>query len=168
MKRMSCYMDQQMLVVVVGVQDQSQEEEEPWMRHLDEVTPTYWLVGVSENGDMELYSVQDFSLTSVALNFSHQADVLVDNMSTRDSIHAELAINLNKLSPLAEILMVGMGMQGRRPNLLARDRELVMYEVYTYHSRSFAQELHQCLILRERRSKTKSSPLHPTPPPPPK
>jgi hypothetical protein len=29
-----------------GVQDQSQEDEEPWMRHLEEVTPTYWLVGV--------------------------------------------------------------------------------------------------------------------------
>ena len=122
---------------------------------------------------MELYSVPDFSLRFVALNFPHQADVLVDNMSIRASIHAEPAIHLNKLSPLTEILMVGLSMQGWRPNLLARtrDSELVMYEVYTYHSRSLAQEqlkirfkkMHHGLILRERRSKTKSSP-----PPPPK
>ena len=67
MKRMSCYMDQQMLVVVVGVQDQSQEEEEPWMRHLDEVTPTYWLVGVRENGNMELCTVSQTSQSGLWL-----------------------------------------------------------------------------------------------------
>ena len=63
------------------MQDQSQEEEEPWMRHLDEVTPTYWLVGVRENGNMELCTVSQTSHSGLALNFPHQADVLVDNMS---------------------------------------------------------------------------------------
>ena len=92
------------------MQDQSQEVEEPWMRHLEEVTPTNWLVGAWANGNMELYSVSYFSLRFVALNFPHQAEVLVDNMSTRASTQAEPAIHLDKLSTLTEVLMVGLGM----------------------------------------------------------
>ena len=57
-----------------------------------------------------MYSVPDFSLRFVALNFPHQADVLVDNMSTRANTHAEPAIHLDKLLPLTEVLMVGLVM----------------------------------------------------------
>jgi len=149
-----------------GPVDQSQEEEEPWMRHLDPVTPTYWLVAVRENGNFELYSIPDFSLRFVSLNFPHQVDVLVDNMSTRVSTSsAEQTHRLDRLSPITEVLMVGLGMQGKRPVLLARtkDSELMMYEVYPYYSRNLAQEqlkirfkkMSHGLILRERRSKTK-------------
>ena len=54
------------------------------MKYLDTVTPTYyWLVGVRENGNMELYSLPDFSLRFLSLSFPHKVDVLVDNISTR-------------------------------------------------------------------------------------
>ena len=157
-----------------GVLDQSCDEEEPWRRHLEPVTPTFWLVGIRESGNFELYSVPDFSLRFVSLHFPHQLDVLVDNMSTRATSHAEPSRGLDKLSPLTEVLMVGLGMQGRRPVLLGRtkDSELVMYEVYPYYSSSLAQEqlkirfkkIHHGLILRERRSKARkdapTSPIH--------
>merc|ERR1719427_218227 len=158
-----------------GLLDQSQEEEEPWMRHLDPVTPTYWLVAIRENGNFELYSIPDFSLRFVSLNFPHQVDVLVDNMSTRVSTsNTEQSHRLDRLSPITEVLMVGLGMQGKRPVLLARtkDCELMMYEVYPYYSRNLAQEqlkirfrkMSHGLILRERRSKTKKEtptlPIH--------
>ena len=147
-----------------GLLDQSQEEEEPWARHRDPVTPTYWLVAVRENGNFELYSVPDFSLRFISLNFPHQPDVLVDNMSTRAS-HGEQSSRLDQVSPLSEILMVGLGMAGRRPILLGRtkDSELVMYQVYPYYSRTLTQDqlkmrfkkVKHGLILRERRSKSK-------------
>eukprot|EP00092_Neocalanus_flemingeri_P020040 GFUD01021700.1.p1 GENE.GFUD01021700.1~~GFUD01021700.1.p1 ORF type:complete len:1406 (+),score=514.90 GFUD01021700.1:53-4270(+) len=156
-----------------GVADQGCEEEEPWRRHLEQVTATYWLVGVRESGNFELYSVPDFSLRFVSLNFPHQLDVLVDNMSTRATSHAEPTRGLDRLSPLTEILLVGLGMQGHRPVLLGRTKnsELVMYEVYPYYSRSLAPEqlkirfkkINHGLILRERRSKTKKDVAPPTP-----
>jgi hypothetical protein len=65
---------------------------------------------VGKNGNMELYSVSDFSLRFVALNFPHQGELLVDNMSTRASTQAEPAIHLDKLSTLTEVLMVRLGM----------------------------------------------------------
>ena len=70
-----------------GVQDQSQEDEEPWMRHLEEVTPTYWLVGVRENSNMELCSVPDFSLKFVALNFPRPPGRHVDGQQEHQGQH---------------------------------------------------------------------------------
>jgi hypothetical protein len=38
------------------------QEDESWKRHLEPVTPTYWLVAVRQNGNFELYSMPDFTL----------------------------------------------------------------------------------------------------------
>ena len=42
--------------------DKGGEEEEAWRRHLEESPHTFWLVAVRENGNLELYSVPDFTL----------------------------------------------------------------------------------------------------------
>ena len=42
--------------------DDDEEEGEGWQRHLRIAPPTYWLVTVRANGNLELYSVPDFTL----------------------------------------------------------------------------------------------------------
>ena len=62
---------------------------------------------------------------------------------------------LDRLSPLTEVLMVRLGMQGGR----LRPGPRTMYEVYPFNSRNLTQErlkirfkkMHHGLILRERR-----------------
>ena len=90
---------------VSGANDKSTEEEEAWRKHLEVVSPTFWLVGVRENGNLELYSVKDFTLKFVSHNFPQQADVLADHLKEEAG------------SPVIEILMLGLGMAGRRPIL---------------------------------------------------
>ena len=47
----------------VGGQDKGGEEGgEAWRRHLEESPVTFWLTGVRDNGNLELYSVPDFTL----------------------------------------------------------------------------------------------------------
>ena len=47
----------------VGGQDKGGEEGgEAWRRHLEESPVTFWLTGVRDNGNLELYSVPDFKL----------------------------------------------------------------------------------------------------------
>ena len=59
---------------VSGANDKSTEEEEAWRKHLEVVSPTFCLVGVRENGNLELYSVKDFTLKFISHNFPQQAD----------------------------------------------------------------------------------------------
>ena len=42
--------------------DEDQEQEEGWRRHLRSAPATYWLATVRANGNLELYSVPDFTL----------------------------------------------------------------------------------------------------------
>ena len=47
----------------VGGHDKAGEEGgEAWRTHLEEIPVTFWLIGVRENGNLELYSVPDFTL----------------------------------------------------------------------------------------------------------
>ena len=141
-----------------GPDKSTEEEEEGWRKHLEVVAPTFWLVGVRENGDLELYSVPDFKLSFVSHNFPQQADVLCDHLREE-----EVGPRLDTGSPVIEILMVGLGMAGRRPVLLARtkDLELVMYELYPYSGKSQSagqlrvrfKKMKHGLILRERKKK---------------
>ena len=141
-----------------GGADKSFEEEESWRRHLEEVAPTFWLAGVRDSGNLELYSVPDFTVRFLSHNFPHQADVL------SDAVRGEGAgARLDSVSPVTELLLTGLGMAGRRPVLLARTRdlELVMYELYPFHGKDLAQDqlrvrfkkLNHGLILRERKKK---------------
>lgn len=147
------------------------EDDEPWRRHMEPVAPTYWLAGVRQNGNFELYSVGDFALRFVALNFPHAPAVLTDNMSTRVTSSTEAIRGLEDLPKITEISFVGLGHRARRPVLLAKmsDKELLMYHVYPYHSRSLTTEqlkirfkkISHGLILRERRSKNKKEEYKP-------
>ena len=94
--------------------DKSIDEEETWRKHLEVVTPTFWLVGVRENGNLELYTVPDFKLRFVSHNFPQQADVLCDHLKEKVGVRLDTGG-----SPVIEILMVGLGMAGRRPILMA-------------------------------------------------
>ena len=141
--------------------DKSIDEEETWRKHLEVVTPTFWLVGVRENGNLELYTVPDFKLRFVSHNFPQQADVLCDHQKEKVGVRLDTGG-----SPVIEILMVGLGMAGRRPILMARtkDLEIVMYELYPYNGKSLAQDqlrvrfkkMNHGLILRERKKKRES------------
>ena len=43
----------------------TEDEEEGWKKHLEVTAETFWLIGVRENGNMELYSVLDFKLSFI-------------------------------------------------------------------------------------------------------
>jgi len=80
----------------------------------------------------------------VSLNFPHAPTVLVDNMSTRVPAGAA-ATDGSALGPLPEVTevrLVGLGLAGRRPLLLARtkDKELILYQAYQYHSPALAAD----------------------------
>jgi hypothetical protein len=82
----------------------------------------------------------------VSLNFHHAPNVLVDNMSTR--VPTEMGggsaalRGLEGLPEVTEVRLVGLGLAGRRPLLLARtkDRELILYQAYEYHSPALAAD----------------------------
>ena len=137
--------------------DKSFDEDEPWRKHLETVTPTFWMVGVRDNGYLQLFSVPDFILRFVSHNFPLQHDVLSDDVEEKhESVRPEC-------SPVTEILMTGLGMANKRPVLMVRtkDMEMMMYEVYPYHSKNLKQnqlrirfkKLRHGLILRERKKK---------------
>lgn len=144
------------------------EERETWRRHLDPVTPTYWLVTVRSNGNFEMYSVPDFTLRFLSPNFPHLPDVLADVTRHKgDSRDTPRGLE-SSISPLTELLLVGLGTKGRRPVLMARtkDGELAIYQGYEYFHRSLGQDqlklrfkkIRHGLLLRERRSKTRKEP----------
>ena len=143
-----------------GAHDKSMEEEESWRKYLEVVTPTFWMIGVRENGNLELYSIPDFTMRFVSHNFPQQPDVLKDNVSVRQTGEQQH----HQHGPgVTEILMVGLGTASRRPVLLARfkDQEIVMYEVYPFYGKDLSQDqlkirfkkLNHGLILRERKKK---------------
>ncbi|XP_023327813.1 cleavage and polyadenylation specificity factor subunit 1 [Eurytemora carolleeae] len=143
--------------------DENQDNDEGWRKHLEPVKITYWCVGVRQNGNFELYSVPDFTLRFVSLNFPHTPNVLVDNMSTRASTQSDATRGLENLPEVTEIRLVGLGIRGRRPLLLARlrDQEVVIYELYEYQSPSLSpdqlkirfRKLSHGLVLRDRKSR---------------
>ena len=114
--------------------ERKEEEEEWYQRHFRPISSTFWLCGVKQNGNLELYSMPDFTLRFVSLNFPQAPSVLVDNMSTR-AAGSDSRI-LEGLSPVTEIAMKGLGHKNKRPVLMARtaDSELLMYQVNcAYH-----------------------------------
>jgi len=148
-----------------GDTDDIQEADEAWRRHLEPVKKSFWFVAIRENGNFELYSVPDFTLRFVSLNFPHTPNVLVDNMSTRASAAAEVPRGLDNLPEVTEVKLVGLGPRGRRPVLLARlsDHEVIMYELYEYQSPTLSpdqlkvrfRKISHGLILRDRKSRSR-------------
>ena len=114
----------------VGGQDRGGEEGgEAWRRQLEESPVTFWLTGVRDNGNLELYSVPDFTLRYkylsnsynvslsedrthvsrfVSHNFPQQPDVLSDHRVTESP-----GPRTDNASPVTELMMVGLGMAAR-------------------------------------------------------
>ena len=63
-------------------------------------------------------------------------------MSTRASTQSDATRGLENLPEVTEIRLVGLGIRGRRPLLLARlrDQEVVIYELYEYQSPSLSPD----------------------------
>ena len=66
----------------------------------------------------------------VSLNFPNAPTVLFDNMSTRVPTEGASAAARESLPEVTEVRLVGLGLAGRRPLLLARtkDKELILYQ----------------------------------------
>jgi len=144
--------------------DDNQEANEGWRKHFEPKKTTFWFIGIRQNGNFELYSVPDFTLRFVSLNFPGTPSVLVDNMSTRAP--TDSAARPGEAFPeVTEVRMVGLGSRGRRPVLLARlrDQEVVMYELYSYQAPTLSpdqlkvrfRKLRHGLLLRDRKSRSR-------------
>jgi len=141
------------------------KEQESWQRYFDQVKKTFWLVTLRQNGNLELYSVPDFTLRFVSQNFPLLQNILLDNMSTRVQVHStDPSIKfIESLPKVTELRLFGLGSKGRRPILMARlaDHEVVMYELYAYEAPNLSpdqlkvrfKKIPHGLVLRERKSR---------------
>ncbi|KAG7154434.1 Cleavage and polyadenylation specificity factor subunit 1-like 2 [Homarus americanus] len=129
-----------------------------WKKWQKEVRPTYWLVGVRENGNLELYTLPDVRLCYCVKNFSVGHRVLSDSSQT--STAPSIPILVENPPTIHEVLLVGMGNRNLRPVLMARvDEDLLMYEVFPFYENLAPIQLkirmrliEHNLILREKRS----------------
>uniref|UniRef100_T1J479 Cleavage and polyadenylation specificity factor subunit 1 n=1 Tax=Strigamia maritima TaxID=126957 RepID=T1J479_STRMM len=101
-----------------------------------EITPTYWLVVVRDNGILEIYSLDDFKLVYLVKNFPMGFKVLVDSVqaTVAGTIDKQSEKHNDTLPVVKEILLVGLGHCKRRPILLARvDEDLFIYEAFPFY-----------------------------------
>lgn len=111
-----------------------------WRKFLVVPKPTFWLVVLRENGNLELYSMPDLKLTYLVNNVGNGATVLSDSMefvpldtggATPASGGAQEA-TAKHLRP-TEVLLIGLGSQHSRPVLFVRTQnELLLYRVFRY------------------------------------
>ncbi|XP_076048497.1 cleavage and polyadenylation specificity factor subunit 1 [Oratosquilla oratoria] len=130
-----------------------------WKGWQKEIRPTYWLVGVRENGNLELYTLPDFRLTYTVQNFGIGQLVLKD--CGRDAAMTPIHRLENADMPTVhEVLLVGMGNRNMRPMLFARvEEDLLLYEVFPFFETLEPMQMkirfrliEHNLILREKRS----------------
>lgn len=48
---------------------QEKSKNDWWRKWQKEIRPSYWLVGVRDNGDLEMYTLPDFRLSYAVKNF---------------------------------------------------------------------------------------------------
>ena len=133
-----------------------------WRKHLQNARKTFWAILLRENGTLEILSLPDFTLKFSIFNFPLGADVLIDaSVPTAGSKPVD-ASSLDSHPSVSEVLLVGLGSEGKRPLLLARttDHELLAYEAFPYYGKLETQQLKlrfkkikHGLILRERKGK---------------
>ena len=137
-----------------------------WTKYLTKIDVTHWAFGLRENGNLEILSLPDFTLTYVVNNFPLMPNMLVDALISTAARAAvikdenkpfESMNTANSLYPegtpkVEEILVVGLGGGtngcvgsgggGRRPLLLARtsDHELTIYEIFPYYEPKLSNE----------------------------
>ncbi|KAK8376849.1 hypothetical protein O3P69_010050 [Scylla paramamosain] len=130
-----------------------------WRKWQKEIRPSYWLVGVRDNGDLEIYTLPDFKLSYSVKNFWLGQRVLTDSSANTTSTQANPTLEVN-IPTIHEVLLVGMGNRNLRPVLLARvEEDLLMYEVFPFYENLSPTQLkirlrliEHNLILREKRS----------------
>ena len=141
-----------------------------WVKFLKPVKATYWLVGMRDNGNLEVMTLPDFTLKYVVPHFPLLPKVLT--CAPRESWASDPPkCSYPEGTPtVSEILMVGLGGKGhgRRPLLMARlsDHEVAIYQAYPFYENchrdkeglkvQFKKIPHK-LLLRERKGKVKKS-----------
>ncbi|KAK3856715.1 hypothetical protein Pcinc_036978 [Petrolisthes cinctipes] len=132
-----------------------------WKKWQKDIRPSYWLVGVRENGSLEIFSLPDFKLSYTIRNFWLGQRVLSDSL--QNTTPQQLPTLTESIPVVHEVLIVGMGNKNLRPVLLARvDEDLLMYEVFPFYENLTPTQLkirfrlvEHNLILREKRSSHK-------------
>ena len=129
-----------------------------WTKYLTKINVTHWAFGLRENGNLEILSLPDFTLTYVVNNFPLMPNVLVDALTSAtaraavikdeskpfDSSSNGMSLYPEGTPAVVEILVVGLGGSngcvgssggGRRPVLIARtsDHEITVYEIFPYY-----------------------------------
>eukprot|EP00118_Oscarella_pearsei_P015222 m.136215 g.136215 ORF g.136215 m.136215 type:complete len:1413 (+) comp38172_c1_seq126:32-4270(+) len=91
----------------------------------DVVESSYWCVACRENGDLEIYELPAFNQVMKVEKFVFGDYVLKDRNSTGQHHGSDDRIVLH------EVLLIGMGLDKRRPHLMARvDQDILIYEAF--------------------------------------
>lgn len=93
-----------------------------WVKFLKPPKPTYWAVGLRDNGNLEVMSLPDFTLRYVVPHFPLMPNVLACGWPKESWSDPPVKAYPEGTPTVAEILMVGLGGagNGRRPLLIAR------------------------------------------------
>ncbi|XP_068228833.1 cleavage and polyadenylation specificity factor subunit 1 [Palaemon carinicauda] len=149
----------------LGTQEKHQNEW--WRKWQKDVRASFWLVGIREDGNLEIYTLPDFRLSYAVKNFWMGHRVLIDSSQVipppplpPSTLPPPPTPVLENYSIIHEVLLVGMGNRNLRPVLFARvDEDLLMYEVFPFYENLATNQLkirmrliEHNLILRERRS----------------
>ncbi|CAB4055468.1 CPSF1 [Lepeophtheirus salmonis] len=148
------------------VSSNSKDKKSNWNRHFTTVQPSFWALGIRDNGDLEIYSLPNFTLKFSIAQFYLGSKIL--SHSDKAQMETDIPMEDVTIPNVTELLMVSLGSEPRkRPVLMARldDQELLMYEVYPYCDSEMDKnslkmrfcKLNHGLILRERRSKSAAS-----------
>ncbi|XP_018335377.1 cleavage and polyadenylation specificity factor subunit 1 [Agrilus planipennis] len=109
-----------------------------WKKYFVEFRPTYWLLVVRENSNLEIYSVPEFKLSFIVRNLCFGYKVLVDNLESVPMLATNPAMIMNEIAlqkehEIKEISMIALGNKGSRPLLLVRlEKDFYIYEAFRF------------------------------------
>lgn len=109
-----------------------------WRRHLQPKKPTYWLIVIRNNGNMDIYFMPDMKLAYMVTNVGNGNKFLSDSMEFVPLLLSQQSIEGNRDGSYScsdatmptEICMTGLGSYGRRPVLFVRTKtDVLIYRV---------------------------------------
>ncbi|XP_060807779.1 cleavage and polyadenylation specificity factor subunit 1 [Amyelois transitella] len=111
-----------------------------WKKYLADVKPTYWLLVVRSNGNLELYSLPEMKLSFLVRDVCAGHRILADSLESvpiitnlTDDDDPDASAHDPATDKLREILMVGVGHRAGRVLLMMRfDDQLMIYQAYKY------------------------------------
>lgn len=114
-----------------------------WRRFLQPIKPSYWLLVMRDNGNLEIYSVPDLKLMFMVTDVGMGNKILADAMEYVPLVqpkegNEDEGANAPKIDSASEslpkeVLMVGLGRNGSRPLLLIRMKnDLYIYRTFRY------------------------------------